>query len=444
MTNPVNGSAAAQFVASMPDRVLPEEVATAAKMCLVDWCGVALGAHKEPAGKAVRKAVSAWRASGKAQALLGASMAPAAAALINGTLAHCLDFDDTHVDSVAHLSGPTWAAVLASGAESSATEMEMLKAFVAGYEVGARLGGAGFGVTVDHHGWHSTGIFGCLAAAAGSSAILGLNQAGIARALGAAATQVSGLTASFGTMAKPLHAGKAAFNGLFAAQLSAAGFGSAEDLLEPGGGLATTLVQDQSDMIQKFRLDSGWEVTRNTFKPYACCLLTHAAIDAAQSLADALRGKQVVAIEARVNPLAVQLAGRANPQTPLEGKFSTSFCVALGLAGHAVSEHDFSALRLKDKLVCGLARLVTLVPDVDMAKTAATLRIKFADGTQVETHTPLTKGNPGNPMSWEDLRQKFFPLVEPSMKDRTSELFEILRTFERPGQYARFSALVRR
>jgi len=440
--NPSNTRAAAEFVASLPGRRLPADVLDAAKMCLVDWCAVALGAHHEPAGKAVKEVVSGWSAGGKAQILLGASTAPAAAALVNGTLAHCLDFDDTHVDSVAHLSAPTWAAVLALGGECSVTEAEMLRAFVAGYEVGARFGGRGFGVTVDHHGWHSTGIFGCLAAAAGSGAILGLDPDRIAHALGIAATQVSGLTGSFGTMSKPFHAGKAAFNGLLAAQISAAGFAAAIDLLEPDGSLSKTLVQDRSDRIQSVNFDDGWEVTRNTFKPYACCLLTHAAIDAARTCASALRGRQVVKVEARVNPLAVQLAGKTEPQSPLEGKFSTAFCIALGLVGLRATERDFCVSNLEDESVRRVARSVMLVPDERVEKTAAALRVHCSDGTHFEARTVLAKGNPGNSMTWEDMREKFFPLVEPVMNNRAAELFEILKSFEHPGQYSRFAALM--
>src|SRR5258708_29379702 len=110
-----NGLAAAQFVASIVDAPLPDEVILQAKKCLVDWCAVALGAQEEEAAKQVRRVAEAWHCKGDAVVLLGGKTAPVVAALINGTLAHCLDFDDTHVASVGHFSGPTWAALLALG-----------------------------------------------------------------------------------------------------------------------------------------------------------------------------------------------------------------------------------------------------------------------------------------------------------------------------------------
>src|SRR5919197_5856847 len=124
----------------------------------------------------------------------------------------------------------------------------MLSAFVAGFETAARIG-SGLGEPVSLRGWHGTGVFGRLGAAAAAAVLLRLDAEQALHALGAAATQTSGLVASFGTMAKPFHAGKAAMEGIVAAQLAAAGFAAATGLFEPGGGLDTALVQDHSVAI---------------------------------------------------------------------------------------------------------------------------------------------------------------------------------------------------
>lgn len=425
---------AAAFTASIHERLLPDPVFDAAKKCLVDWVGVAVGARHEPAGAAVREVVAGWRANGSAPVLFGEPTTPSAAALANGTLAHCLDFDDTHVGSVAHLSGPSWAAVLAVGTAERCDEASMLRAFVAAYEVGAALGGQGFGVAVDHAGWHSTGVFGCLAAAAGAAAAMRLDADGAARSLGAAATQAAGLTGSFGTMSKPFHAGKAAFNGVLSAELARASFGPARHLLEPGGPLAHALVQDDAHPLQAVDFARGWQVLENTFKPYACCLLTHAAIDAGRALAAACRDRSIARITATVNPLAIHLAGRPAPATPLEGKFSTQFCVALALTGHAATQSDFSAERLADATLAALTSRVGLMPDAALAETSARMTVEFTDGDRVEATTPLARGNPGNPLHWDDLRAKFMPLATPVLSEaRAASLFENLRHFERPG-----------
>lgn len=439
-----NGSRAAQFVVGMADRNLDQypELLDAAKKCLVDWVGVALGAHNEDAAKTVQKVVAAWGSQGNARFLLGGTCTPTAAAMANGTMAHCLDFDDTHADSVAHFSGPTWAAVLALGMDRNRSEREMLSAFVAGYEVGAKLGGQGFGILVNKRGWHSTGVFACLAAAAASASVLRLDADGVERTLGAAATQTGGITASFGTMSKPFHAGKAAFNGVLSAQLAEAGFVPSLELLEQAAGLGQALVQDGGMQIPDVHFAERWDVTRNSFKPYACCLLAHASVDSARELFERIKGRSIAKIEACVNPLAIQLAGKPAPRTPLEGKFSTPFCIALGLSGFSASQSDFSDARLDDQSVRDLTAKVTLLPTAEFAETAAALRVTLADGTVYEAETPLSKGNPDNPMDWDDMFAKFMPLVEPAIGDEGKALFDVLRNFERPGQLALFTRMI--
>jgi 2-methylcitrate dehydratase PrpD len=199
-----NGQAIAAYIAGAHDRALPAEVADMARLCLADWLGVAIGAGEEPAGRIVRETAANWRSSGRSTVLFGKGAGTTAAApfaaLANGTLAHCLDFDDTYVKAVTHISAPVWAATLALGEEVGADEAALLVAFVAGFETASRLG-SGLGEAVTARGWHSTGVFGRLGAAAASAAILHLDAERALHALGAAATQTGGLTASFGTMA---------------------------------------------------------------------------------------------------------------------------------------------------------------------------------------------------------------------------------------------------
>src|SRR5438309_5259372 len=243
-SSPANGPAIAAYIAGTPSRVLPAEVADMARLCLADWLGVAIGAAEEPAGRIVREVAAGWRSQGRATVLLGGTAAAPFAALANGTLAHCLDFDDTYVKAVTHTSAPVWAATLALGEEIGADEAAMLSAFVAGFETAARIGD-GLGEPVSARGWHGTGVFGRLGAAAAASALLRLSAEHVLHALAAAATQTGGLTASFGTMAKPFHAGKAAMDGVVAAQRAAMGFTAATGLLEPGGGVHPALAPDR-------------------------------------------------------------------------------------------------------------------------------------------------------------------------------------------------------
>lgn len=431
-----NGAVAARFIAAAGSRQFAPEVVDAAKKCLVDWCGVALGAFHEPAAQAVRAMAESWGGSGAAPILLGGRTTPALSALVNGTMAHCLDFDDTHVGSLAHLSGPTWAAALALGAEHGHSGAQALACFVTGFEVGGRLGGGGLGEALTERGFHSTGVIGKLAAAATACAALGLDEAQTANALGLAATQAGGLTGSFGTMAKPFHAGKSAMDGVLSAQLAARSFEAATHLLDGEDGLARAMVQDGAVAVAPLELSAGQELLRNTFKPYASCLLTHPAIDAARRLAGEINGGEVERAVLEIHPLAPQVAGKPAPATPLEGKFSLAYCVALGLAGHGATAADFSAERLAEPAIKALVQRLEVKPAPEMDKRAAALDVHLAGGRRLRAEVPMALGNPDNPMSWQDMEDKFMPLVEPVLAGNARKLLEALRRFEAPGAFA--------
>lgn len=420
-----NARRLADFIAAAPGRNLPPEVVDAAQLCLADWLGVALGAKDEPAGRIVRDTVAGWRSAGRSTVLFGLPAAAPFAALANGTLAHCLDFDDTYVAAVTHISAPVWAAVLALGEDTGADETAMLAAFVTGFEV-ASCTGSGLGEAVTARGWHSTGVFGRLGAAAASAALLGLGAERALHALGAAATQTGGLTASFGTMAKPFHAGKAAMDGIVAAQLGATGFEAATGLLEPGGGLDNALVQDRAAGVPEIEF-AGWNILQNSVKPYAACHLVYPAVDAARMLA--ARHNDIASIgmiRAEIGALADKVTGGKSgaPATPLEGKFDLKYCIALGLHGRDVSAADFREPWRPDPTVCATAQKVTSAVSPEMGFASARLTLDARDSV----HVPVAKGHPGNPIGWDDMQRKFTALAEPVLGTRSEALFDLVRS----------------
>ncbi len=431
----------ASWAAAARGRNWPASVMEAARACLLDTLGVTLGARDEPGGKAVRRVVEGWRAEGRARIAHGGTTCAAGAALVNGTFAHCLDYDDTHVGATAHLSAPVWSATLAVGQQTGAEGRDMLAAFIAGFESGARLG-KGIGEAANLRGWHSTGIFGALGAAVAAAVLLRLDEDGIARALGAAATQAGGLTGSFGTHSKPFHAGKAAMNGVLAAELAAAGFEASQSLLDAEDGLASALVQDGAASIGDVDFDDGWELLRNTVKPYAACLLTHPVIDAARALAPEAAGRTPERIELRVNPAAIRLAGKADPRTPLEGKFSLAFCTALGLAGRPAVEGDFTAETLADPALRAMLARVEPVAEPGRDTRSAALEVRWFDGATDRRETALARGNPGNPLSRADLEAKFRSLAEPALGDAAETLSALAWDFDTPGRAAELHSLL--
>ncbi|MCB1743400.1 MAG: MmgE/PrpD family protein [Gammaproteobacteria bacterium] len=428
---------AASFAASSADRPLPTHIADLAAMNLVDWFCVTLGARQAEPALRVAEVVKGWGMQGPSPLLTGGRGSPVAAALVNGTLAHCLDFDDLHFPSLSHLSAPTWAAILAVAPAVGANERRMLEAFVTAFEVSARLGSNGMGKAITDRGWHSTGVHGRLSAAIAAGVLMGLEPGRMQHAIAVAATQTSGLTASFGTMAKPFHAGKAAMDGVLAAELARAGFQGSEMILDDERSLASALVQDGSARMRLDGLGEHYELEHNALKPYACCGLTHASIDCARDLSGRIGNHGISSVSVVATPLASKVANKRAPGTPLEGKFSTSFCVSLALRGHLASESDFSESRLEDPAIRALEARTELLADDTLEPPAARVSVLLDDGQRLDASVEVSLGNPENPMRWPDLARKFEPLVEPQLGERTHSLFQTLREFQKPGSLRR-------
>jgi len=441
------GDLTAAFIAGAPGRTYPPDVIDMAKRCLVDWMGVAVGAAGEGATASVRRVAEGWGAAGNGQILLGPKTAPALAALVNGTMAHCMDYDDSHFNGGGHVGAPTWAAALALASHLGLSERETLGGFITGFEVMGRLGGGGWermARPLQVRGFHPTSVWGRLGAAAVAGALLGLDEARAAHALGVAATTVGGLNASFGTMSKPFHAGKAAMDGILAAQLAAEGFEAATHLLDADNGLAGALIQDRSTSMQPVQFTEGWEVLRNEFKPYACCRAAHPVLDAARALAPRIAGREVARVRSWLHQGALVLAGKTDPRTPLEGKFSTAYCIALGLRGHAAVATDFTEERLRDPAVMDIVPRVTCQETPDLERYEARLEVELADGETLHGETAIVLGHPDNPMSWDDLETKFVGVAGPVLGSDTRPLLAALRDFDRPGALAEVLALVAR
>jgi 2-methylcitrate dehydratase PrpD len=425
---PVVGPAMASLICSLRAQPLPREVLEAARMCLADWLAVAIGAGDEEAGRHVRQTVEAWRSAGRSTVLYSSRTAAAPmAALANGTLAHCLDFDDTHVASTTHTSGPVWAATLALGEELGRSEDEMLRAFVAGFETATRVG-YGLGQPLTARGLHGTGVFGRIGAAAAGAALFKLDETACMHALAAAATQASGLTASFGTMAKPFHAGKAAMDGVLSAQLASTGFEAAPAVLESGGGLDRALIQDGSTRVNP-PSGSHWQILANSFKPYAACHLVHPAVDAVRSLnvhpASIRSGRVFVA------PLAMQITGTASglPATALAAKFDLKYCLGLALCGRTLSAADFMEPWELDRTISDTGLKVIPSADPSVGFASARVELDLVDGRTKSVRIEAAKGHPANPMTWDDMAAKLEGLATARLGSATHELLTLVRRF---------------
>jgi 2-methylcitrate dehydratase PrpD len=441
------GEQLVRYIAGTARRSYPDEIIDAALKALVDHLGCAVGASNDAAARPARAVVERWKASGNARVYMGGRTTPALAAFANGSMAHAMDYDDTHAGGAGHPSGPCWSAALALAQEHGTSEKETLAAFITGFDVMAKLGGGwvpGVGRSLQRRGWHPTSIFGRAGAAAVGCAIMKLDEKQIANALGVAATTAGGLVGSFGTHGKPFHAGKAAMDGILSAQLASEGFVAATHLYELEKGILDVLIQDRK--VEPPTLDDfeqKWELSENQIKPFASCRATHSAIQAARALADQVRGRRISNVHAKVHPNALVTAGKTAPRTPLEGKFSVPFCVALGLAGYRAVSSDFNERAFNDPAVAGIVPRVTLESVADQPAWKAFVEVTLEDGQRLVGECQCVLGHPENPVSWDALREKFEGLVEPVLGlEKCATLFDLGRNFLHPGSIAKISELL--
>ena len=440
------GRAIATYAAGALSREYPPAVIKAATTALVDYIGVAVGAVDEAPVRPVRAVAEGWAARGNARIFLGPLTTPALATLVNATMAHAMDYDDAHQMGAGHISCPCWSAAFAVANELGSSEKDTLAAFITGFEVMARLGGGGptgVGRNLHRRGFHPTSILGRIGAAVVAGVLMKLDEKQFEYALGAAATTAGGLIGSFGTHAKPFHGGKAAMDGILAAQLAAHGFESATHLLELEKGLLDSIIQDRKVDVPPLDFGARWEILRNGFKPYASCRATHASIQAARKLASLIGDKKIARVAAKIHPNAMVAAGKLNPRTPLECKFSISFCIALGLRNYRVVATDFTDATFADRAVNELLPRIELEVLQDQPQYEAHMDVYLDDGTHLHEDTAIVLGHADNPMSEADFRGKFEGLVVPVLgRDATAQLYALLNEFERPGNFTRVMALL--
>lgn len=420
-------AAAPETMAAVPAELrfcdVPGDVVDAAVDCLLDTVAVGVAGADE---EAVRLVHTAAGEPGDCLTFDGRLRGARAAALANGTAAHALDFDDWLPAAGIHPSAPLLPAVLAAadltvtaGAEVSGERL--LAAFVAGFETQARIGAA----VAPHHyeaGHHPTATIGVFGAAAGAAHLLGLPTSGVDVALSVAATSAAGLRAMFGTMAKPLHAGRAAEAGLLAARLAAQGFTAGADAVTGPRGFAETHRIDVDREELAVPLEERWFLREVQFKQHASCFGTHAAIDAALGLRDTVGEVEVERIELTVSDLLASVCAIPVPQTPLEGKFSLPFTVALALLRGRCGVRDFTAGSVAEPRLRALAARVRLRYDPAVPAQRTTVRVQLADG-RLFTATADSAMLPSPAARGEAVRRKFDDLVESVCgPDRTAAL----------------------
>jgi len=388
---------------------IPEKVKHEAARSFLNWVGCAVGASRHETVENALAALSGF--SGPAQAtVLGRNdrLDIMQAALMNGITSHTFDFDDTHLKTVIHPSGPVASAILALAEHSPTNGEDFLHAFILGVEVECRIGNSVYPPHYDV-GWHITGTTGVFGAAAAAGRLLRLNEQQMVWALGIAATQSSGLREMFGTMCKPFHPGNAAKNGLLAALLAQKNFTSSNQGIEAKRGFANVLSTAFRPEEITEGLGKTFEISLNTYKPFACGIVEHPAIDGCIQLRNEHKFKaaEIESIALKSHPLVLELTGKKTPQTGLEGKFSVYHSVAVAIIHGAAGEEEYSDEVVRNPEVIALRDRVTATVEPGIHEDQVHITVKMKDGRVLEKYVEHAIGSLGNPMSDADLEAKF-------------------------------------
>jgi 2-methylcitrate dehydratase PrpD len=423
----------AQFVVETRPDDIPADILHQAKRDAINVIGVAVYSAKDPSLPHLLDLFDAEGSNPRASVwATGVRTSLQNAALANGYLAHLEDYDDTHFPTVLHPSAPTVPAAYAIGELRRASGREVLTAISLGIEVSCRLAMA---VHPWHYdaGWHITGTIGTFGGIAAAARAMGLSVDQTVAAFGIAGTQAAGVREVFGSMTKPMHAGRAAQAGVGAALLAKQGFTSTDTILEGRRGYVA-VASAGSDLARATDgLGSRWELVNNGLKPYACGVVSHASIDAAVALRDGgkLDIASIRAIDVEVHPLVRELMFRPDPRAGLEGKFSCQHAIAAGLIDGAAHPAQFSDEKVRDPRFVALRAKVNFIDTPSFEEEEARMRITLADGSVLENYVEHCTGSPHNPMPDAMLSDKFMALASSTLgEDEARSLLEKLWRFE--------------
>jgi 2-methylcitrate dehydratase PrpD len=406
----------ARFSSGLKYRDLPGSVILVTKQCILDGLGVTLAGSRNPLAAKLFSFVRSEGAIPQSTVLgFGDRLSPTQAALVNGSAAHALDYDDVLRPLHGHPTAAILPVVMALGEKKGIGGKGIITSFVAGVEVAARVG-AMMGEKHYAKGWHATGTVGTFGAAAAAAHILKLDAEKTAQCFGIAATQAAGLKSMFGTECKPLHAGKAAMNGIIAAELASRDFSTRTDALECRLGFADT----QTDSYQPDQALEGlgefFHLLDVKFKYHASCFGTHAMLDALSVIKNnpAYDQEKVSRVELRVPISSLDVCNIQKPTSGLQSKFSYSFNAALSILNEETSSlQSYSDEMTQRADIIAMRDKVSVTSAKNLDRYAADVFVYLGEKTVITEH-----GDMGPPVEdygtqGEKLEHKFRALAEP-------------------------------
>lgn len=433
--------ALASFIATHRYKDLPPDVVNEAKRAIADCIGGGIAGLSTQVGTIARGLV-ATEAGPSAVWGTDIRTTPRNAALANGALAHAHDLDDTNDSMRGHPSAPVVPAIFALGDAIGADGPALMTAYVVGVEVEAKLGRA---VNLEHYqrGWHTTSTLGSIGAAAACARLLGLNETECRHALAIAASMACGLRANFGTMTKPLHAGLAAQNGVLAAQLAAAGLDANPNAIEAFEGFFDLFcgVDNVNAERAMTALGAPYDVMSPgiIYKKYPTCSLTHLALDILVTAAKAgeIDPSDIESVRCGTGFRWETTLPYHDAKTGLEGKFSMEYCVAAALVYGDAWFDQFEDRVAQEPAMREMMRRVTVYTHPDLKtrdsvdRDFTEIEIKHGSGRKFLRRLNVPKGNPANPLSWDELETKFMRCAVPAIgQGAAAAMWQRLRTLD--------------
>ncbi|MBO0905898.1 MmgE/PrpD family protein [Jiella sp. MQZ13P-4] len=414
MTTPPVTRALAEWIVSVKDGDIAEDVRQEGVRTFVNWLGCAVGGASHETVDAAIRGVAPFSGP-QTSTVLGRSEKLDAmhAALVNGISSHVLDYDDTHLKTIIHPAGPVASALLALAETRPQSGRALITSMLVGIEVECRIGNA---VYPDHYdrGWHITGTAGVFGAAAAVGHAIGLDATKMQWALGLAASQSAGLREMFGTMTKSFHPGRAAQNGAMSALLAEAGFDSSLRGIEAPRGFANVMSdkQDYGEILDD--LGSRWEAALNSYKPFACGIVIHPTIDGCQQIREEIGARvgAIASVQLTAHPLVLELTGKTSPKTGLEGKFSVYHAAACALLHGDGAPTAFTDEIVADPAVVALRDKVRATADRRIHEASVVIEITFDDGSTMTKEIDRAIGSRERPLSNEMLDTKFLRQAE--------------------------------
>lgn len=429
-------------------REIPPEAISCAKNCILDCIGVAAVGSATPASTMVWETISSISGSRGVNAVVvgrEGKVTPIDAALVNSTSAHSVELDDFHRKGSVHPAVSVIPAALAIAQQQSSTGAEFLSAVVVGYEVMIRVGMATC-VAQFERGFHPTSTCGVFGSAAAAGRLLGLNRLGLAHAFGIAGSFSGGLREwkRDGTLTKPLQVGRATQNGALAAILASIGYTGPATVIEGELGFCRAYANGAGLLTQALDgLGDVFEIENIAFKPYASGRASHPAIDAVLWL-KANEGLRPSEIQGVVVKLAKEMHRavmwpedrKYRPETVSDAQFSLPYCVAAALLRGSVLLSEFTPESIRDPDILELAQRVRgeVAPECEEVYPEQILQIvdvTLKGGRRLVRRVDYPKGDPENPMTREELQEKFSRLASPVLgASRAAKVVEIVERIE--------------